>query len=424
MVIDYLDRAGLLKPLDALGFYLAGFGCTTCIGNSGPLLEGVSEAIVAGGLSVAAVLSGNRNFESRDPPGHPAELPRVAPLVVAYALAGTVDIDLSNEPIGVDADGTEVFLRDLWPSDAEVADAVRSVAHAGQFTDRYARCSTAASVERRPGPTGRDVRVGRQLDLRDPAALLRRSDRGAAAVHDVVGARVLAVLGNSVTTDHVSPAGSIRPNVPAGKYLLERGVAVQDFNTYGTRRGNHEVMMRGTFANLRLRNMLAPGTEGGVTTKFPEGDTDHHLRGLRAVRADGVPLMVIAGKEYGTGSVARLGGQGPHAARRACGPRRELRAHPPLQPHRDGHRRAAVPARRVARDVAARRLGDLRRRGPRRTQQRCAAEDRRGAAHRDDGAIVEFEVRLRIETPTEADYFRNGGVLNYVLRSLAADTST
>ena len=263
VVIDYLQRAGLLEPLDALGFYLAGYGCTTCIGNSGPLLEGVSEAVAAGGLSVAAVLSGNRNFESRIHPDVRQNYLASPPLVVAYALAGTVDVDLTTEPLGTDADGADVFLRDLWPSDAEVADAVRASLSPAQFTERYAEVFDGDERwEAVAAP--RDETFAWEPSstyvLQPPFFEGITSDPD--PVVDVHRARVLCVLGDSVTTDHISPAGAIRPTVPAGRYLVERGVSPRDFNTYGTRRGNHEVMVRGTFANLRIKNLLVPGSRG------------------------------------------------------------------------------------------------------------------------------------------------------------------
>ncbi|HLK45987.1 MAG TPA: aconitase family protein, partial [Acidimicrobiales bacterium] len=272
VVIDYLEQAQLLEPLGALGFYLAGYGCTTCIGNSGPLLEGVSEAIVDGGLSVAAVLSGNRNFESRIHPDVRQNYLASPPLVVAYALAGTVDVDLATEPLGTGSDGRPVFLRDVWPSDAEVADAVRASLTPTQFTDRYAQVFTGgARWDAVAAPTGETYAwdADSTYELRPP--FFDGLGREPEPVRDVSGARVLIWVGDSVTTDHISPAGAIRPGVPAGKYLLEHGVAPEDFNTYGTRRGNHEVMVRGTFANLRIKNRLVPGTEGGVTRVFPGG---------------------------------------------------------------------------------------------------------------------------------------------------------
>ncbi|WP_288036767.1 aconitate hydratase AcnA, partial [Acidiphilium sp.] len=303
VVMDYLERADLVDPLDQLGFYLAGFGCTTCIGNTGPLLPGVSDAVNAHDLSVVSVLSGNRNFEGRIHPDVKQNYLASPPLVVAYAIAGTIDIDLSSEPLGVDRDGQPVMLADLWPTDAEVAEAVRASLTPAMFQERYA--SAFSGDERwQAVPTTNAVTYAWDDDSTyvklPPYFAGLTLEPG--VVTDVVGARVLAKLGDSVTTDHISPAGNIRANVPAGLYLTEKGVAPQDFNSYGTRRGNHEVMMRGTFANIRLRNQLAPGTEGGVTVKFPEGEQTSIFDAAVAYAAEGTPLVILGGKEYGSGS--------------------------------------------------------------------------------------------------------------------------
>ncbi|HXC19161.1 MAG TPA: aconitate hydratase AcnA, partial [Acidimicrobiales bacterium] len=303
VVMDYLERADLVKPLDALGFYLAGYGCTTCIGNTGPLLAGVSEAVNEHDLSVVSVLSGNRNFEGRIHPDVKQNFLASPPLVVAYALAGTMEIDLANEPLGIGTDERPVFLADLWPSDAEVAEAVRSSITPAMFEERYA---SAFSGDERWQKVPTTNAVTYAWDAASTYVKLPPYFDGLTmepgAVEDFTGARVLAKLGDSVTTDHISPAGNIRATSPAGKYLIDGGVKAADFNSYGTRRGNHEIMVRGTFANIRIRNQLAPGTEGGVTLKLPEGTEMSIFDAAMAYQAEGTPLMIIAGKEYGTGS--------------------------------------------------------------------------------------------------------------------------
>ncbi len=422
VVIDYLERAGLLEPLDALGFYLAGFGCTTCIGNSGPLLEGVSAAVAEGGLSVAAVLSGNRNFESRIHPDVRQNYLASPPLVVAFALAGTVDIDLTTEPIGTGSKGEDVYLKELWPTDAEVADAVRASLSPDQFTTRYA--SVFSGGERWDAvevPHGETYAWDEASTYVHQPPFFYGIGIEPAPVRDVTGARVLVQVGDSVTTDHVSPAGAIRPTVPAGEYLLEHGVAVGDFNTYGTRRGNHEVMVRGTFANLRLKNLLAPGTEGGVTTKFPEHTATTIFDASTAYLGEGTPLLVVAGKEYGTGSSRDWAAKGPLLLGvRAVLAESFERIHrsnligmgiAPLQflPgeslatwHLDGSETYDVIGLEALNDGEVPKTVTVR-------------------ARTDDGATIEFAVRLRIDAATEADYMRHGGVLNYVLRSLATE---
>jgi aconitate hydratase A / 2-methylisocitrate dehydratase len=420
VVMDYLERAGLVEPLDQLGFWLAGFGCTTCIGNTGPLLEGVSESVNAHDLSVVSVLSGNRNFEGRIHPDVKQNFLASPPLVVAYALAGTVDIDLTVDPLGVDPDGIPVMLGDLWPTDLEVAEAVRASITPEMFSQRYA--SAFGGDERwRDVPTTQDVTYGW-----DPASTYVKLPpyfEGLAPepspVGDVHGARVLARLGDSVTTDHISPAGSIRSTSPAGRYLLDGGIEPPDFNSYGTRRGNHEVMVRGTFANVRLRNLLAPGTEGGVTLKLPERTEMSIFDAAMAYAAEGTPLIVIGGKEYGTGSSRDWAAKGT----RLLGVRAVLvesfeRIHRsnlvgmgvlPLQflPGESAESHGLTGAEVF--DVTG--LEPLNRGElvPRVTLE----------VTREDATRDRFEVRLRIDTPTEVEYFANGGVLNYVLRQLA-----
>jgi aconitate hydratase len=299
VVVDYLDRAGLTEYLDALHFNLVGYGCTTCIGNSGPLPQEVSDEISKRDLSVAAVLSGNRNFEARIHPQVRANYLASPPLVVAFALAGSVNTDLTREPVGADRDGNPVMLAEIWPSAAEVAEAVRGAVSAGLYEDQYGRIFEGDQRWRDlPVPAGELFQWDPDSTYVREATFFERP----ADLSDIVDARVLALLGDSVTTDHISPAGSISSSTPAGRYLIEHGVEPREFNSYGARRGNHEVMVRGTFANIRLRNRIVEGVEGGFTRHFPDGEQmsiyDASLRYL----ADGVPLVVIAGKEYGSGS--------------------------------------------------------------------------------------------------------------------------
>jgi len=422
VVMDYLERADLVVPLDQLGFYLAGFGCTTCIGNTGPLLAGVSDAVNEHDLSVVSVLSGNRNFEGRIHPDVKQNFLASPPLVVAYALAGTIDIDLTNEPLGTDTSGNEVFLKDLWPSDAEVADAVRASLTPQMFEERYA--SAFSGDERwRAVPTTNAVTYA--WDDASTYVKLPPYFNGLTmepgVVRDIEGIRVLAKLGDSVTTDHISPAGNIRPSVPAGLYLTDGGVERQDFNSYGTRRGNHEVMVRGTFANIRLRNQMAPGTEGGVTIKLPEGTEMSIFDAAMAYSLEGTPLMILGGKEYGSGSSRDWAAKGT----KLLGVKAVL-----VESFERIHRSNLVgmgvlPLQFLAGESAST-YGldgtevyavhglDPLNRGETVAQVTLHAT-------RITGEEFDFVVRLRIDTPTEAEYYRHGGVLNFVLRQLALD---
>jgi aconitate hydratase len=420
VVMDYLERADLVKSLDALGFYLAGYGCTTCIGNTGPLLAGVSEAVNEHDLSVVSVLSGNRNFEGRIHPDVKQNFLASPPLVVAYALAGTMDIDLASEPLGVGTDEKPVYLSDLWPSDAEVAEAVRASITPAMFEERYA---SAFSGDERWQEVPTTNAVTYAWDTKSTYVKLPPYFDGLTmepgVVTDFSGARVLAKLGDSVTTDHISPAGNIRASSPAGKYLIDGGVIAADFNSYGTRRGNHEIMVRGTFANIRIRNQMAPGTEGGVTLKLPEGTEMSIFDAAMAYQAEGTPLMIIAGKEYGTGSSRDWAAKGT----KLLGVKAVL-----VESYERIHRANLVgmgvlPLQFQAGDSAA--TYDLD------GTETFAIEGldalNRGEtvptvtlrATRTNGDVATFEVRLRIDTPTEAEYFRHGGVLNFVLRRLA-----
>ena len=422
VVMDYLERANLVEPLDKLGFYLAGYGCTTCIGNTGPLLDGVSDAVNAHDLSVVSVLSGNRNFEGRIHPDIKQNYLASPPLVVAYAIAGTVDIDLQVEPLGFDQEGAPVFLRDLWPSDKAVADAVRASLTPEMFKARYA--SAFSGDERWQGVPSTNA-VTYAWDENSTYVKLPPYFDGLTmepgVVADIVGARVLAKLGDSVTTDHISPAGNIRSSVPAGLFLTEKGVAQQDFNSYGTRRGNDEVMVRGTFANIRLRNQMAPGTEGGITIKLPEGQQTSIFEASRAYLAEGTPLIILGGKEYGSGSSRDWAAKGT----KLLGVKAVL-----VESFERIHRANLVgmgvlPLQFKAGESAATYNLD----GTETFDIHGLAPLNKGetvplvkvSAERNSGEVVEFEVRLRIDTPTEADYYRHGGVLNYVLRQLATN---
>ena len=421
VVMDYLERADLVVPLDKLGFYLAGYGCTTCIGNSGPLLEGVTDAVNEHDLSVVSVLSGNRNFEGRIHPDVKQNFLASPPLVVAYALAGTIDIDLSAEALGEGSDGKPVFLKDLWPTDAEVAEAVRASLTPDMFKERYA--SAFGGDERWQNvPTTNTVTYSW-----DPASTYVKLppyfeglSMEPGVVKDVEGARVLARLGDSVTTDHISPAGSIRANSPAGLYLVDGGVKAQDFNSYGTRRGNHEVMVRGTFANIRLRNQMAPGTEGGITIKLPEGTEMSIFDAAMLYAIEKTPLIILGGKEYGTGSSRDWAAKGT----KLLGVKAVL-----VESFERIHRSNLVgmgvlPLQYLMGESAATynldgtevfSIGGL---DPlNRGEIVHQVPVRVTRANRE---VVEFDVRLRIDTPTEAEYFRHGGVLNFVLRQLAA----
>ncbi|MGC2485331.1 MAG: aconitate hydratase AcnA [Acidimicrobiales bacterium] len=421
VVTDYLERAHLLESLDDLGFYLAGYGCTTCIGNTGPLLDGVSDMVNEHDLSVVSVLSGNRNFEGRIHPDVKQNFLASPPLVVAYALAGTIDIDLSSEPLGTDSDGNAVYLADLWPSDADVAAAVRASITPEMFAERYA--SIFSGDERwRAVPTTQELTYN--WEQKSTYVKLPPFFDGLTmepgVVSDVTDARVLARLGDSVTTDHISPAGNIRASSPAGTYLVDAGVDPSDFNSYGTRRGNYQVMVRGTFANIRIRNLMAPGTEGGVTLKLPENTPMSIFDAAMAYAEEGTPLVIIAGKEYGTGSSRDWAAKGT----KLLGVRAVL-----VESYERIHRSNLVgmgvaPLQFLAGESAE-------------TYQLIGTEVisiegleplNRGetvpqvTVHvtRDNGETFSFDARLRIDTPTEAEYFRHGGVLNYVLRQLAA----
>ncbi len=410
VVSRYLEDAGLMEPLKRLGFHVVGYGCTTCIGNSGPLPEPVSRAIAEGQLSVCSVLSGNRNFEGRVHPEVRMNYLASPPLVVAYAIAGRMDIDLAREPLGVTPDGREVFLKDIWPTQAEIAEAVARVRRE-QFAESYADVFAGDDNWR-----GLDAPSGRRFAWDAESTYIQNPPYFAGMGHepdklaDIEGARVLALLGDSVTTDHISPAGRIEPDSPAGRYLIARGVQPRDFNSYGSRRGNHEVMMRGTFANVRLRNRLAPGTEGGVTVHLPDGEQMSIYDAAMRYREEGVPAIVIAGKEYGSGSSRDWAAKGP-----ALLGVRAVIAESYERIHRSNLVGMGILPLQFADGENAESLGLS---GRESFAIRGVREGAREVEVEADGK--RFAAIVRIDTPKEWDYYRHGGILRYVLRQLAS----
>ncbi|OXE36767.1 MAG: aconitate hydratase 1 [Phenylobacterium zucineum] len=417
VVTDYLKAAGLTKSLDALGFNLVGYGCTTCIGNSGPLPEAISEAVNGGDLVACSVLSGNRNFEGRVNPDVRANYLASPPLVVAYALAGSMLIDLSKDAIGTGKDGKPVYLKDIWPTSEEVATLQRKHVTQKMFATRY-------SDVFKGDKNWQGIKVaGGQTYAWDMGSTyvqnppyFRDMKMEPETVTDIIEARVLSVFGDSITTDHISPAGSIKASGPAGEYLRDHQVPTSEFNSYGARRGNHEVMMRGTFANIRIRNKITPEIEGGVTKHFPSRDVMSIYDAAMRYQNEGRPLVVFAGKEYGTGSSRDWAAKGTKLLGvRAVIAESFERIHRsnlvgmgvlPLQFLQDGWHKLNLTGEEI---VSIRGLTDL---SPRR---QLTVEMYRPS----DGRIARFPVRCRIDTPTELEYFKNGGVLNYVLRNLA-----
>jgi aconitate hydratase len=419
VVQDYLAKAGLQDPLDALGFNIAGFGCTTCIGNSGPLAEPIAKAIDDNKMVVSAVLSGNRNFEGRISPHVRANWLASPPLVVAYALLGNMQKDITTEPLGIGRDGAPVYLKDIWPTSTEIAEAIAASVSREMFQDRYANVWT--------GPQQwQDIKVGtgetyawdgKSTYVQNPPYFVGM-DKEPKGGQDVKGARLLALLADSVTTDHISPAGSIKADSPAGLYLTEHGVAKKDFNSYGARRGNHEVMMRGTFANIRIRNEMVPGTEGGVTKHIPSGAVMPIYDAAMKYQAEGTPLVVVAGKEYGTGSSRDWAAKGTNLLGvKAVIVESFERIHRsnlvgmgvlPLQ-FKDGMDRKTLKLDGSETfDIAGIAEGVK----PR--------QDVAVTITRADGTAETITVLCRIDTADEAEYYRHGGILHYVLRSLAS----
>ena len=416
VVSDYLDQAGLTPYLEQLGFHTVGYGCTTCIGNSGPLPEPVVEAIEKVDLVAASVLSGNRNFEGRVNPHVKANYLASPPLVVAYALAGRVDVDLIAEPIGKDKSGVPVYLKDLWPSQKEIADTIARALKPEMFKSRYGNVFEGNEIWNAiSGATGDLYEWNPDSTyVQEPPFFVDLSPEPE-ALSDIHGARVLAIFGDSVTTDHISPAGSIAVNSPAGQYLISKDVEPKDFNSYGARRGNHEVMMRGTFANIRIRNLLAPGTEGGVTVHLPSGEQMSIYDAAMKYIADGVPSIVLAGQEYGTGSSRDWAAKGPALQGvKAVIAESFERIHRsnlvgmgvlPLQ-FKDGQSAKSLGLTGCETFEITGIAGDLK-----------PLQDAEVTAVDEGGKRKTFQTTVRIDTPVEIDYYRNGGILHTVLRN-------
>ncbi len=416
VVTEYLAKAGLTPYLEKLGFYLVGYGCTTCIGNSGPLPEPVSKAIEQGGLVAAAVLSGNRNFEGRVHAEVRANYLASPPLVVAYALKGTVDFDPFSEPLGTTADGKPVMLKDVWPSRADVQAAVDKCIDRSMFESIYGRVFDGDDEWKKLSVPMGDLYAwdAASTYVKNPP-YFDGMTREVGSIVDIKGARVLAVLGDSITTDHISPAGSIKKNGPAGLYLAKRGVDVKDFNSYGSRRGNDEVMVRGTFANVRLRNLLAPGTEGGVTRHLPSGDAMTIFDAATRYAAEGVPLVILAGKEYGSGSSRDWAAKGT----KLLGVRAVI-AESFERIHRSNLVGMGILPLEFAAGESASSLG-LTGEEIFTIENLAEAIVTRKAvvvATRNDKTVREFNATVRIDTPQEREYYKNGGILPYVLRQL------
>jgi aconitate hydratase len=422
VVMDYYEDAGLLPYLEALGFNLVGFGCTTCIGNSGPLPERVAAAVSKEKLVVAAVLSGNRNFEGRINPLVRANYLASPPLVVAYALAGSMDIDLTREPLGLDQNGKKVYLQDLWPTNEEVEAVVRKSVRSEMFQKQY-----SAVFEGDQNWRSIKVPIGDIFEWDAASTYIKKPPYfdemrdPATSVKDFSGMRVLAMLGDSVTTDHISPAGNIPADSPAGKYLIEHGVKPADFNSYGARRGNHEVMVRGTLANIRLRNLLALGTEGGWTTHIPSNEKMFIYDAAMRYAEEGTPLMIIAGKEYGSGSSRDWAAKGVLL----LGVRAAI-AESFERIHRSNLVGMGVLPLQFLPGVSRDSLGLT---GFETYEVTGVAEGIAGSkkalvtATAKDGGQKKFEATIRIDTPQEIEYYRNGGILPYVLRQVVAQAS-
>ena len=426
VVTDYYEKAGLMDDLEALGFYLVGYGCTTCIGNSGPLDEEISQAVNDHDLAVTAVLSGNRNFEGRINPDVKMNYLASPPLVIAYALAGTMDFDFDTQPLGQDSGGQDVFLADIWPDAAEVQATIDSSIDTEMFTRQY---KTVFDGDERwqslPTPTGDTFEWNAQSTYVRKPPYFEGMTLEPSAVSDISGARVLALLGDSVTTDHISPAGSIKADSPAGRYLSDHGIDRLDFNSYGSRRGNHEVMIRGTFANIRLKNLLLDGVEGGFTRDFTtkSGDQAFIYDAAESYREAGVPLVILAGKEYGSGSSRDWAAKGTNLLGvRAVIAESFERIHRsnligmgvvPLQfPAGQSASSLGLDGTEVFSVEGITTLND----GVTPSTLRVVAVPSEHSASGREA--VSFDAVVRIDTPAEADYYRNGGILQYVLRSL------
>ncbi|MBI5200237.1 MAG: aconitate hydratase AcnA, partial [Elusimicrobia bacterium] len=417
VVTEYLKDSGLTPFLDKLKFNLVGYGCTTCIGNSGPLPDPIAEAITTHRLVTAAVLSGNRNFEGRINPHVKANYLASPPLVVAYALAGRMDIDLNNEPLGQGKDGRPVFLRDVWPSESEIQDALRKHVTREMFVRQYKNVYDGDENWRGlKAPTGeRFAWDAKNTYIKNPPYFTKLS-KEPKALADLKDARVLAVLGDSVTTDHISPAGSIPKDSPAGQYLIAHGVTQRDFNSYGARRGNHELMMRGTFANIRLRNALAGGTEGGVTVHLPEKTPTSIFEASDRYVKENEPLMILAGKEYGSGSSRDWAAKGPNL----LGVKAVI-AESYERIHRSNLVGMGVLPLQFAAGESVATLGLT---GTETFTIEGIAKDLKPrkevtvSARTEGGETKRFKAMVRIDTPVEIEYYRYGGILPYVLIQL------
>jgi aconitate hydratase len=421
VVMDYYERAGLMPYLEKLGFHLVGYGCTTCIGNSGPLQDEISAGVQEGDLAVVSVLSGNRNFEGRINPDIKMNYLASPPLVVAYALAGSMDKDITTEPLAYDPEGKPVYLSEIWPTPAEIAEVISTSISAEGFTKGYTNVfSGDERWQSLPTPTGNTFEWDSESTYVRKPPYFEGMEMEPKPVTDISGARVLALLGDSVTTDHISPAGSIKADSPAGKYLTEHGVERKDFNSYGSRRGNHEVMIRGTFANIRLRNLLLDDVQGGFTRNFLEADAPQATiyDASVAYAEAGVPLVVLAGKEYGSGSSRDWAAKGTSL----LGVRAVI-----AESYERIHRSnligmGVLPLQFPAGDNAS----SLGLDGTETFDFTGVTELNNGTtpstvhvvATKADGSKVEFDAVVRIDTPGEADYYRNGGIMQYVLRKM------
>jgi len=418
-VTEYLKNAGLLTYLEQLGYYVAGYGCTTCIGNSGPLDAHIDDAVSKNDIVAAAVLSGNRNFEARIHQNIKANFLMSPPLVVAFGLAGTVEIDMTKDPLGTGKDGKPVYLKDIWPSTAEVGAVMKFATDPAMYKKLF-----SAFGEGNPMWDEIPTSIGATYQWDDNSTYVRHPPyfdgfkMQAGKVSDVKGARVLGIFGDSITTDHISPAGGIRASAPAGQYLQEHGVSIADFNTYGARRGNHEVMMRGTFANVRIKNLMVPGTEGGVTVHYPSGEETSIYEAAMRYKQAGVPSVVFGGDEYGQGSSRDWAAKGPQLLGvKAVIVRNFERIHRanlvfmgvlPLQ-FREG-----VTAQSLKLDGSE--VIDI----TGLEKGITPMQDVTMTVHRKDEKTDTVPLKLRIDTPIEVDYYTHGGILPYVLRELLA----
>jgi aconitate hydratase len=420
VVSDYYDKAALWPYLEKLGFFLVGYGCTTCIGNSGPLPEEISKAVNDNDLSVTAVLSGNRNFEGRINPDVKMNYLASPPLVIAYALAGTMDFDFESEALGKDGTGEDVFLKDIWPSQKDISDTIAAAINQEMFTKNYADVFKGDDRWRNlPTPSGNTFEWNADSTYVRKPPYFDGMPAEPEPVTDIKGARVLALLGDSVTTDHISPAGSIKPGTPAAQYLDEHGVDKKDYNSYGSRRGNHEVMIRGTFANIRLRNQLLDDVSGGYTRDFTEGGEQAFIYdAAQNYAAQGIPLVVLGGKEYGSGSSRDWAAKGT----RLLGVRAVI-SESFERIHRSNLIGMGVIPLQFPEGESASSLKldgtetfDIS--GIEALNEGKTPKTVHVTATKDDGSKVEFDAVVRIDTPGEADYYRNGGILQYVLRNM------